>query len=265
MHKNHDLLSQAELKRAMDECGMGGSAVYVESCDSTNLHARRLRDEGLLDMSCVLAQEQTSGRGRAGRSWLSAAGKGLYISIYSAHGLEARLAPLMALLAAVAVCEALSALGADAKIKWPNDIVIGPEKVCGILVEGGQGWSIAGIGINVSGEKSEYGGELAGKAASLNMCGVDATRPQVLSRLLCSYKENYDALLRGGEGILEKYRSLCVNVGSDVMVHERDRSYKARAVDVAADGALIVREAGEVQVKKVYAGDVSVRGIMGYV
>ncbi len=266
MQGNHDLLSQEKLGRVMRGCGMSGSAVYIKSCDSTNLHARRLRDQGLLDMSCVLAAEQTAGRGRAGRSWLSTAGKGLYVSIYSVHGLPAQLAPMMALLSAVAVCEALSALGADAMIKWPNDIVIGSKKVCGILVEGGQGWSIAGIGVNVSGAQGDFAGELSDKATSLSICGVDATRLQVLSALLCSYVKNYNALLSGGrEEILKKYRLLCVNIGGEVMVHERERSFRARAVDITEDGALIVLEEGEVKTKKVYAGDVSVRGIMGYV
>jgi BirA family biotin operon repressor/biotin-[acetyl-CoA-carboxylase] ligase len=266
MQRNDDWLSQEGLEKAMRGCGMGGSPVYLASCGSTNLHARTLRGEGLLDMSCVLAGEQTSGRGRGKRPWLSAAGQGVYVSIYSVHGLPAQLAPMMALLSAVAVCEALSSLGADAKIKWPNDIVIGPKKVCGILVEGGQGWSIAGIGINVSGDRDDFAGELSDKATSLRICGLSATRLETLSALLCSYKKNYDVLLMGGrDEILKEYRRLCVNIGGDVMVHERARSFRARAVDIMDDGALLVLEEGEEKTKKVYAGDVSVRGIMGYV
>ena len=262
------MLSQNILEEAMLGAGMTGAGLYMEECGSTNIAAKEIAAKGAADLSCVVADAQTGGKGRAGRTWASPAGMGLYVSVIM-RGITMETAPMIPLMAAVAVCKAVkAACGEEIEpgIKWPNDIVIGSRKICGILVEGSSGVAICGMGINVAHRQSDFPEELLCRAASLRMCGSSITRAHMLSALLKSFREEYSRLSAGEyDNLLEQYRVFCVNIGKDVMVHAPGESYGAKAIDIAEDGALIVVPFGEDEQKKIYAGDVSVRGLMGYV
>jgi len=257
-------LTREILSAAMARSGMGGEAVYLPACASTNTLARELAKGGAPELSVALASHQSAGKGRAGRQWLSPDGTGLYVSILLRPNLPADKMPLLALVAAVAARGAIEAAGCAPRIKWPNDIVLEEKKVCGILMEAGPGWAVAGVGVNVSQVEEDFPPELRDRAASLGMLGVRASRAQLLSLLLAGFAQSYAQLAREGfGGILEQYRQKCATLSKEVRVIGTREEYRAHALDIDQDGALIVEREG--RIGRVYGGDVSVRGIMGYV
>ena len=262
------MLSKSILEEAMSHAGMHGNGMFLSECGSTNVEAKNFAISGATNLSVVVADAQTGGKGRAGRTWTSPADMGLYVTVIM-HGIPVETSPMIPLMAAVAVCKAIKSVSngvIDPGVKWPNDIVVGLRKICGILAEGGSGFAICGMGINVGHGEGDFPEELRERATSLRICGGDITRAQMLTELLKNFKEEYLRLKAGEyEKLLEQYRVFCVNIGKDVMVHAPGESYRAKALDIAEDGALVVVPFGENEQKKIYAGDVSVRGLMGYV
>ena len=224
----------------------------LETVDSTNSLCRRLALEGAPDGTAVLADCQTAGRGRRGRSFQSAAGKGLFFSVlWRPHCPPEKLLPLTAL-SAVATCRAIRRVcGAEAQIKWPNDLVLGGKKLAGILTEmalegesGEVSHVVVGIGINVHQKKEDFQGEVG--AALLEE--MDLLRREVLL---------------APEKWLEEYRSACLNVGCDVQLLRGEERQRVHAVAVDEQFGLVVRHE-DGQVETVRSGEVSVRGLYGY-
>ena len=153
--------------------------------------------------------------------------------------------------------------GEQALIKWPNDIVVCGKKICGILTEGGAFGAVLGIGINVG--RESFPPELSDKATSLRiLTGRSFERAAIIKLLLTelsAYYEQFEA--HGISSFIDEYRTLCVNIGKTVAVHENSGIYRARAIDVDDDGGLLVElENGERRVLN--SGEVSVRGVYGY-
>lgn len=160
---------------------IGRPRVHLRVTGSTNERARELAFAGAPHGTLVTAAEQTSGRGRQGRAWTAPPGSALLMSL-----VLRQLEPTLPLAAAVAICRALPA---DCRIKWPNDVWIERRKLAGILVEGRpqEGWAVLGIGLNVT--TGEFPAELAGRATSLRLEGIELTTEDVLTRLLASLDE----------------------------------------------------------------------------
>ena len=244
----------------------------LETVDSTNSLCRRLALEGAPDGTAVLADCQTAGRGRRGRSFQSAAGKGLFFSVlWRPHCPPEKLLPLTAL-SAVATCRAIRRVcGAEAQIKWPNDLVLGGKKLAGILTEmalegesGEVSHVVVGIGINVHQKKEDFQGEVGEIATSLDReLGGSICRGQLAAALL----EEMDLLRRevllAPEKWLEEYRSACLNVGCDVQLLRDEERQRVHAVAVDEQFGLVVRHE-DGQVETVRSGEVSVRGLYGY-
>lgn len=257
-------LTKDKLVYAMAAAGMGGQAAFFPACTSTNTVAREMEINGAPDLSVVLSSCQTAGKGRSGRQWISKDGTGLYASVLMRPKLSPAKMPLLALVTAVAAREAVAGAGGAPLIKWPNDIVLDGKKVCGILLEAGPGWAVAGIGVNVSHTKEDFPPELWNRAASLEMLGVNVSRDALLSLLLSAFAARYRQFANEGpEGTLALYRQYCATLGKEVSVTSDRDEYRARATDIAADGALVIEREGKTS--SLYWGDVSVRGIMGYV
>jgi BirA family transcriptional regulator, biotin operon repressor / biotin---[acetyl-CoA-carboxylase] ligase len=164
---------------------LGRPRVHERRVDSTNQRARDLAQSGAPHGTLVTASEQTSGRGRQGRAWVAPAGEALLMSLL-VRGLDERSA-VLPLTAAVAVCDALDALGASGcALKWPNDVWLEGRKAAGILIEGRpqEGWAVLGIGINV--RSRDFPPELAGDATSLALSGADVTVEDTLERVLAA-------------------------------------------------------------------------------
>ena len=237
--------------------------VRFDSLDSTNLEAMRQAKAGAPEGLCIVAREQTNGRGRLDRSWQSPKDAGLYFSMILRPRLEMSSWPLVTLMAALAVSDALmKACGLRPDIKWPNDLCVNDRKLCGILAETvetefGQA-AIVGIGINLKANS------LPATVSDLATSVESVTRQQpeserVLAELIKAIGERYDLLQtpRGGEHTIREW---CANssyaIGRQVRVVLGNDSFEGTTRGLESDGALRVETAGG-KMKLVRAGDVT--------
>lgn len=235
---------------------------YYREIDSTNEEAKRNAVE--CDGTLFIADVQTNGRGRLGRTWDSAAYDGIWMSLLLKPETKPENIPLITLVAGVAVCRVIK----GAKIKWPNDIVIGSRKLCGILTEktksaDGSDVVICGIGINVNTEA--FSDELSDKATSLYIeTGNIFKREKIISEIMNEFESLYTAFLENGFGtIREYYCKECVTLNKEVKVIYNNTEIIGNAVDVDEEGRLVVDTSnGKMTVN---SGEVSVRGMYGYI
>ena len=244
--------------------------VYFDEADSTNRIARELARNGAAHGTLVIANTQTAGRGRRGRSWISPAGEGLFMTLILRPKGEAAGAAKLSLCCALAVCRAIRDVsGLDARIKWPNDIVAGGRKVCGMLLEmdfmeGGALAVSAGVGINV--HQTRFNEEIAHTASSLDiLCGRRLDRYKVAAAFLEEMSAAVSLLEEDDDAFMRAYCALSATIGSRVQVIAQDGAYTGLAEGVTGSGSLLVRADEDGHVHEVLAADVSVRGIMGYV
>ncbi len=260
----------ADLSRVLIENYLGQSMwnrlVVLEQVDSTNAQIKRLVDEGATEGTVVIALQQTQGRGRRGRVWESKLG-GIYLSfLFQPHPtISLEQVPVMSLAVAMAAYKAIAKeTGIQTGIKWPNDIVCRRRKVCGILSElcGTMDtgiYCIAGIGVNI--EKSATPAELKQRAISLEeISGSSLDKNRLVARLLKEMEWEYYHL----DSCVQRYIKVCITIGREVNVLGRAEEFCGTAVGIAQNGGLVVkREDGTETV--VSSGEVSVRGIYGYV
>lgn len=242
-----------------------------DTLDSTNDRLKALARQGAPEGTAILADRQTGGRGRLGRSFHSPGGQGIYLSLL----LRPQCPPqaLMHLTCAVAVsmCRALeAATGICPGIKWTNDLVSGKRKLGGILTELGlspQGqvdYAILGIGINCCQAPEDFPAEIRDMAGSLAMvCGHSVDRHQVAAAMLEALHGLSRTLLTEKEEILRTYRQNCVTLGQDISVLRGDTVRHGHALDVDDSGALVVQYTDGTQ-EAVNSGEVSIRGMYGY-
>ena len=258
-------LWQAELKNPrMKE----GERRFLETVDSTNTEVKRMALTGAPHGSLCLAEQQTAGRGRLGRSWFSPAGCGLWVSVLLRPALKPAEAPLITFCTALAMQKAvLDESGLDVRIKWPNDLVCQGKKICGILLEVSADmdqveYVVVGTGLNV--RRGAYPPGLEGMASSLEeLCGRKLLRRRILARYLDGLQDRLSALEQSGfEGIADDYRTACCTLNSRVSVRGSE-SFCGEALDIDESGALLIRDE-DGRERRVFAGDVSVRGVMGY-
>jgi BirA family biotin operon repressor/biotin-[acetyl-CoA-carboxylase] ligase len=234
-----------------------------DSLDSTNLEAMRLAKEGAAEGLCIVAREQTKGRGRLDRSWQSPKDAGLYLSVVLRPQLEMNAWPLITLMAALAVSDALKkACNLQADIKWPNDLCIDERKLCGILaetVDTPQGPAVAlGIGINL--KTDSLPATVSNLATSVEAAtGKPSDREQILAELLTAIGERYE-LLNSSPGREHTIREWCANssyaIGRQVRVALENDSFEGTTRGLESDGALRV-EALDGKMRIVRAGDVT--------
>jgi BirA family biotin operon repressor/biotin-[acetyl-CoA-carboxylase] ligase len=252
------------IRRHLDAKWLGRELLCHDQVDSTNLLARDLARSGAAHGTVVSAESQTQGRGRLGRRWISPPHKNLYLSVVLRAALPAARLPQIGLIAGVAACEALREWQA-ATLKWPNDVLIGGRKVCGILAEtegsAGSQAVILGIGINVNAGADDFPDELREKAGSLLLAGgrpVD--RAEVAGRLLTHLETWYDTWVqRGFAPIAAAWRDRSGLIGQMIHVAEPGKDVAGQIVGLDEDGALRIRlPSGDEH--RVIAGDVTVIG-----
>ncbi len=241
---------------------------YEHTLTSTNLVLKDMAKQGAPHGSLCLCEKQTAGRGRMDRSWSSPEGQGIWLSVLLRPSMKPEDAPLITFCCALAMAEAVREVtGLDARIKWPNDLVLGSKKLCGILLEMGfdaQGfWVVAGTGLNV--RQGAYPPELAHQATSIEEHGAIPDRGAIVAAYLKALEDAVSAVEQGGfAAIKDDFRRACITLDSQVNVIGTDASFTGTAEDVDETGALLVRTEGGT-LCRVLAGDVSVRGVMGYV
>ncbi|OKP93593.1 biotin--[acetyl-CoA-carboxylase] ligase [Paenibacillus sp. P46E] len=223
----------------------------LEEVVSTQEEAKKLAENGAPEGTSVRAEEQTGGRGRMGRKWHSPRGKGIWISIVLRPELPLSLTPQLTLLAGVAVCTAIREVtGVQAGIKWPNDLLAGGRKICGILLEsslreGGLHYCIAGIGIAVNLTEEDYPQELKGIGTSLLIEGggipIDRT---VLTEAVLTELEYLYILYneQGFKPIRELWESMSVTLGRQVCYNTPEGRCEALAVGLDENGGLLLKD-----------------------
>ena len=249
---------------------IGKNIIYLDTIDSTNTYGKKIAKE-TSHGSVVLSEEQTLGRGRLGRGWISPVGEGVFISIVLKPDIPLTEGMKMTQIAAAATCKAIRDLtGLEALIKWPNDIVVNGKKVCGILTEmAGElnriDYLVVGIGVNTNNEK--FPDKLAGIATSLRIeKGREIDRKTLIVKILENFECFYEDYIKSKELVrtLAVIRSYSAILGKNVFILKGDRKIKALALEINDDGLLGVRyENGEEEM--LLSGEVSIRGEKGYI
>lgn len=248
---------------------MDRDVIYYKEVDSANTRIKELAKtakEGLV----VVADRQTAGRGRRGRTWESTEEGNLYMSVLLKPELEVTKAAMLTLVMAYSVAKALQRWEIDVQIKWPNDLIMGKKKICGILTEmevldGQIDFIVVGVGLNLG--QQVFSEELKEKATSIFAeTGRRIDREQVLSAIMDVFEENYACFLENKslEFLMQDYNDLLVNRDKQVVVLDPAGEYEGYAQGINADGELQVIGA-DGTITSVFAGEVSVRGIYGYV
>ena len=260
------------LQKIPTECPWRDTLYWYEATVSTNTLAKELAKDGAAHGTVILAGKQTGGRGRMGRSFLSPEG-GLYLSVVLRPNCPAAELMHLTCAAGVATVNAVAQVaGFRPGIKWINDLVWESKKLGGILTElslnaktGLVDHAIIGIGINCREPEGGFDPEVAGIAASLSAAAGKTIDPTTLAAALITALWKMDQeLLSGKAAHMDAYRSLCVTLGKQILVLRGQGKTPAKALDVDADGALLVQYA-DGSTEAVNSGEVSVRGMWDYV
>ena len=245
---------------------------WFASIGSTNDHLKTLARQGAPHGTAVLASHQTNGHGRRGRSFHSPQGQGIYLSILLRP--HCRPTELMHLTcaAAVAMCDAVEAVcGLRPGIKWTNDLVVGKRKLGGILTELSLtadcmvDYAIIGIGINCRQQECDFPGDIRDIACSLDMVTGRQNDPAALAAAMLESLHQMDkTLLACRNQMLDRYRADCITLGREISLVRGAEVRYGKALSVDGEGALVVAFS-DGSVETVNSGEVSVRGMYGYV
>ena len=247
----------------------GKTVHFAREIDSTNLWIKRLAKEGAPEGTLALAEFQSAGRGRLGRSWEVPEGTSVMMSILLRPKFEPQYAPTLTLVMGMAVAKAVKNLGFDVSIKWPNDVVVSHKKICGILTEMGVrdgkiDYAVIGVGINVN--IKEFPEEMADKATSLYLeSGKEFDRSQIPGLVMEAFEKYYEKFAATCDlsGLKEEYESILANYNQPVRVLAKE-PYEGVARGITDGGELLV-EKTDGTIVAVSAGEVSVRGLYSYV
>ena len=269
-----DVVGEDEIKSRFDGRGKGHWAgsrlMYYPETGSTNTDAKKAAEEGAPEGTLVVTDCQNTGRGRRGRNWSSPKGCNLYFTLLLRPDCRPEQACMLTLVMAIAAAEAVTELGVSAGIKWPNDIVAHGKKICGILTEMSAEpdyihYVVIGCGINVN--QKDFPEEIRETATSLFLeKGERITRSALLLSIMDHFETAYAAFRETWDltALLPAYHSFLLNKDARVRVLDPKGEYGGTARGINKEGELLVeKENGELT--RVYAGEVSVRGVYGYV
>lgn len=242
----------------------GRTIVHKAVIDSTNRYAKELAEKGAVEGTVVIAEEQRRGKGRLGRSWVSAPG-GIWLSIILRPNIIPLEAARFTLLAAVAAARAIEKTGVSPEIKWPNDILIDGKKICGILLELSAqpdrvDYLVIGFGINANNDLGDIPDDNRARATTLaTVLGKKINRHSLAADLLLELERGADTLLSGGwTEIVDDWMSRCRMLGEPIMLSTLNGEVEGEFVGVDEFGAMRLRLPGG-EVKTFAAGDVTIK------
>ncbi|MGZ6290965.1 MAG: biotin--[acetyl-CoA-carboxylase] ligase [Syntrophales bacterium] len=260
-----DLLLADEIREGLNTNVFGkGEIIYFEETDSTNVRAKYLAGDGAPEGTVVVAEKQTQGRGRRGRSWFSPPGEGIYTSMVLRPPIPPNEAPKLTLLASVAVAEALLSLTSlKVSIKWPNDILIKGKKVAGILTEISTemdriDYVVIGVGVNVNTPRNGLPPDIANTATSVL---IETGRAFPRIALLRAYLEWFEIYYetfktKGFDPILKRWKHLADIIGRRISVELMGRVRVGKVLDVDKEGFLILQDR-KGTMERIISGDVT--------
>ena len=253
--------------------GFPWQVLWFDTIDSTNNRLKELAAQGAPHGTVIAAGQQTGGRGRMGRFFHSPGDMGLYLSVLLRPDCSASELMHLTCGAAVAVCDAVeTSAGIRPHIKWINDLVVGGKKLGGILTElsvcadsGKVSYAVIGVGINCCQDMGDFPSDLQDMAISLKAITGKSQEPAVLaaSVIIALHRLSLELLTKKAD-IMARYRNDCITLGQDVVILHGDSKRYGTAVHVDDDGTLTVRLA-DGSMEQVSSGEVSVRGMYGYV
>ena len=257
-----DKLLPEEIIYRLGTTTLRGPIYHFETSESTNDTAKILGAQGAAEGAMVVAETQTAGRGRLGRYWLSPPGLGIYVSLLLRPPLPPNEMPQITLSTAVSVVRALTrAVGVTPGIKWPNDLILKGKKLGGILTEMETEsdqirYLVVGMGLNVN--NPDFSPELGGRGTSLlREEGRNFTRLTILKAWLEEFETLYKQFLaQGFPGILEEWKQHSVTLGKYVAVRQGPRQIEGLAMEITAEGALVLETAWGEEVK-VTSGEIT--------
>ena len=269
--KSSDMLSREGILNAVNTTWAGREVTYFDLTDSTNTQARILAEQGAPHGTLVVADQQDGGKGRRGRSWVSPAGEGIWMTILLRPEMNPINASMLTLVMALAAEKGIrETTGQNSLIKWPNDLVLNKKKICGILTEMSTDqmeikYVLIGIGINVS--QTEFPDEIKETATSLyKESGELIPRSKIIAGIMAALEEYYEIFMKTEDmsGLIEVYNERLVNLGNEVCILDPKGEFRGISTGINEAGGLMVRleDGSETEV---ISGEVSVRGVYGYV
>ena len=266
-----DVMTAPEIISRLHSRWMGRNCIFLETVDSTNNYLKRAAEDGAVNGTLAVAEEQTGGKGRRGRSWETPKGTNIAMTILLRPEIRPEHASRLTLLMAMAVVRGIQKeTGLQAGIKWPNDVVVDGHKVCGILTEMNTevdyiNYVVIGTGINVN--QTEFPEEIREIAGSLKLsAGHPVARAGLIASIMEELEDLYEVFLKTEDlsALKDEYNRNCVTCGHEIRVLEPGHEYTGVARGINAMGELLV-EKEDGTITEVYAGEVSVRGLYGYV
>jgi BirA family biotin operon repressor/biotin-[acetyl-CoA-carboxylase] ligase len=266
-----DAFNAGEIKSRLGKNRLIQEVLYREETDSTNTWAKRLAEEGGSCGTLVVADQQTQGKGRRGKTWTSPPETSVYMTLLLRPDILPQYAAPITLVMGLSVAQALSeTLGLAARIKWPNDVVVSGKKICGILTEMSAQmdyveYLVVGTGINVNIRK--FPDEIKDMATSAAIeLGHIVSRADLTAGVIRCFERNYKIYLESCslKGLLYDYQEIMVNYNREVRVMGPGEAFGGIARGINAAGELLV-ERPDGSVTAVTGGEVSVRGLYGYV
>lgn len=253
-----------ELKEGLKTHRLGKQIYFYKETDSTNLRIRALGEENAPEGTVAVAEIQRAGRGRREKYWESPFGTGVWMSFLLCPSFPPTEAPLLTLVAGLAVCKAIrKQTGILAEIKWPNDVLVNGKKVCGILTElNGEIEQIrsviVGIGVNVNMDLFPEALQKTATSLKIENGGQSISRKKIFQSVLEEFEPIYeDFLQQGFASFSDEYKEMCCTLGQQVNVICKE-PFEGQAVDLTPQGELVVRKDNGEEVV-VYSGEVSIR------
>ena len=266
-----DVLSKEELESTIHTKWAGENVVFFEETVSTNNEIRSLAEQGAPHGTLAGAEQQLGGKGRRGRVWTSPAGVGIWMSMLLRPQIDPLAASMLTLVMALAAKKGIEiSTGLKSEIKWPNDLVLNKKKICGILTEMSTElmeiqYVIPGIGINVN--QKDFPDDIKATATSLYIeSGKIQKRSEIIAAIMEAFEGYYDTFIKTQDmsGLIEEYNANLVNLGNEVCVLDPAGEFRGVSEGINKEGALLVRLA-DGTLKEIIPGEVSVRGVYGYV
>lgn len=258
-----DKLSENTLQWGLHTKWLGKKVIHKQSTPSTQIIAHQAAQENADHGTIIIADEQTNGRGRMSRSWHSAKGKGIWLSIILRPSILPYLAPQLTLLTATVLADVFSSYtNTEPLIKWPNDILLENKKTAGILTEMQAEqdqiqYVVIGMGINVNQENKELPEDIKDKATSLAIkTGKHWPIKEIIQEILITFEKAYDSYIENGfPEVKEKWESYGFKMGEVIFIKTLREQFKATFSGIADDGALLVKEKNKTQ-KKLYSAEI---------
>lgn len=265
LYDNKDILNSFEVMQRISNSNLWKKCYYFDKVSSTNDEAKIKAFNDEKEGTIIIAEEQYEGKGRQGKSWASARGTGLWMSVILKPNILPTQAAQLTLITGISLCRAIKkSTNLEVYIKWPNDIVINRKKVSGTLTEMSAEiertkFVIIGIGININTEEFPY--ELEKKATSLKLeTGKTYERREIVSNVLEELENVYLQYIKTNSFVpfKEEYKNLCINMNKDVKLKYKNNEIIAKTIDISDSGELIVKDNNN-QNLNIFSGEVSIR------